>query len=240
MLTMRAMAKPVRRPEQREVFYDERHWELLRELRAKAIRVMEVLEAGGIACITHGSIARGDVKPTSDIDIFVPSPPASAVIEATLEISGLKAMRRVLIQATPAYVPKAYIELSEGISVSFPLAKMKKIEWEFYAFGGKLDLEALRAGLRVPGVDKRLMLIEPTELGHIESSIVGREGYVARRLGISIETVLDRERALLRRDETGRTGVFIKRELGPDESFEAVLAELAADNPAVRRRLRGA
>ena len=234
------MAKPARRPEVREVVYDEGHWELLRSLRAEAARVMEVLEARGIRCIVHGSIARGDVRPTSDIDIFVPSPPPSAIIEAALELAGLRPRRRILVQATPAYVPKAYIELSDRLCVSFPLAKMRKVEWEFYAFGGKLDLAGLRAGRRVPGVDKRLMLIEPTERGHVESSIISREGHVARLLGISIETVLDRERALLRRDEVGRTGVFLKRELGPDEGFEAVLAEIASENPAVRRRLREA
>jgi len=233
-------AKPVRRPELREVVYDETRWELLRALRAEAARIMEALEARGIACITHGSIARGDVRPTSDIDVFVPEPPPSAIIEAALELAGFEIRRRILVQATPAYVPKAYIELSERVCVSFPLAKMRKIEWEFYAFGGKLDLRGLREGRRVPGVDKRLMLIEPTEFGHIESSIIGREAYVARLLDISVETVMDRVRALLRRDEVGRTGVFIKRELAPDESFEAVLAELAAENPAVRRRLRGA
>ena len=234
------MAKPARRPEVREVVYDEGHWELLRSLRAEAARVMEVLEARGIRCIVHGSIARGDVRPTSDIDIFVPSPPPSAIIEAALELAGLRPRRRILVQATPAYVPKAYIELSDRLCVSFPLAKMRKVEWEFYAFGGELDLAGLRAGRRVPGVDKRLMLIEPTERGHVESSIISREGHVARLLGISIETVLDRERALLRRDEVGRTGVFLKRELGPDEGFEAVLAEIASENPAVRRRLREA
>ncbi len=231
--------KPVRRPEAREVIYGPDRWELLRSLRARAAEVMETLEARGIGCIVHGSIARGDVRPTSDIDVFVPSPPPSAIIEAALEFSGLRPVRRVLVQATPHYVPKGYIELDERTSVSFPLAKMRPIEREFYTFGGELDLRGLRAGLRVPGVDKRLMLIEPTERGHVESSILGREGEVARLLGISVETVMDRVRALLRRDEVGRTGVFIKRELGPGESFEAVLAELASENPAVRRRLRG-
>ena len=45
------------------------------------------------------------------------------------------------------------------------------------------------------GVDKRLMLIEPTEKGHVESSIIGKEEYVAKLLGISAETVLDRVHA---------------------------------------------
>ena len=230
--------KPVRRPEAREVVYDEGRWALLRSLRARALEVMEVLEARGIRCVVHGSLARGDVRPASDIDIFVPHPPPSAIIESALELSGLKPLRRVLVQATPHYVPKGYIELDERASVSFPLARMRPIEREFYRFGGELDVEGLRKGLRVPGVDKRLMLIEPTEFGHVESSILGREGEVASLLGISVETVRDRVRALLRRDEVGRTGVFLKRELAPGESFETVLADLASENPAVRRRLR--
>jgi len=227
----------MRRPEVREVIYDEDRWELLRSLRARAVRIMEALEVRGIRSIAHGSLARGDVRPTSDVDIFIPDPPASAIVELALELSGLRPVRRLLVQATPAYVPKAYIELDEQTSISFPLAKMRPIEREFYAFGGEIGLEGLRAGERVPGVDKRLMLIEPTERGHVESSILGREGEVARLLGISLEAVMDRVRALLRRDEVGRTGVFLKRELGPDESFEAVLADIAAKNPAVRRRL---
>ena len=235
---MAVSAKPVRRAEARVVVYGEDRWSLLAELRHKALRIMEALEARGMGCVVHGSVARGDVRPTSDVDVFVPDPPSSPVVEAALELAGFRPVRRLLVQATPAYVPKAYIELDERTCVSFPLARMRPVEREFYAFGGMLDLEGLRAGLRVPGVDKRLMLIQPTPEGHVESSILGREAEVARLLGISVQTVMDRVRALLRRDEVGRTGVFVKRELAPDESFEAVLADLAARNPAVRRRLR--
>jgi predicted nucleotidyltransferase len=42
----------------------------------------------------------------------------------------------------------------------------------------------------------------------------------------------------LRRDDVGRTGVFIERELGEGETFEQVLEKLARENPAVRRRLK--
>ena len=83
-----------------------------------------------------------------------------------------------------------------------------------------------------------MMLIEPTPKGHVESSIVGREGEVARLLRVSLETVLDRVHALLRRDRIGRTGVFIERELAPGETFELVLKRLMDENPAVRRRVR--
>jgi predicted nucleotidyltransferase len=82
------------------------------------------------------------------------------------------------------------------------------------------------------------MLIEPTERGHRESTIVGWEEHVAKLLGISVETVMDRVHALLRRDEIGRTGVFIERELAEDETFEQALKKLADENPAVRRRLK--
>jgi len=82
------------------------------------------------------------------------------------------------------------------------------------------------------------MLIEPTEKGHRESAIIGREEHVAKQLRISVETVLDRVHALLKRDEIGRTGVFIKREVSANETFEMTLKKLADLNPAVRRRLR--
>jgi predicted nucleotidyltransferase len=74
--------------------------------------------------------------------------------------------------------------------------------------------------------------------GHVESAVVGREEMVANLLGVSLNTVLDRVRALLRRDEVGRTGVFIERTLEPDETFEQAMKKLADQNPAVRRRLK--
>jgi predicted nucleotidyltransferase len=114
---------------------------------------------------------------------------------------------------------------------------MRRVEREFYKFGGEIYLNHLGAGTRVAGVDKRLMLIEPTERGHTESSIIGREEQTAKILEISTETVLDRVHTLLKRDEVGRTGVFIKKELAADETFEMALKKLADENPAVRRRM---
>ena len=146
--------------------------------------------------------------------------------------------RRVLVQATPSYAAKGYIELDTQPNVSFPLMKLRPLERDFYRFGGEATIEELGDNKRVIGVDKRLMLIEPTPKGHVESTIVGREESVAKMLKVSVETVLDRVHALLRRDEMGRTGVFIERELAPEETFEMVLKQLAEENPAVRRRLR--
>jgi len=229
--------KPERRLEQREVVYDAQRWLLLKEFRDKAMRIMEALERFHLSAIVHGSIARGDVNEGSDIDIFVPYQVSSFTMETAIEKAGIGVNRRLVVQATPAYAMKAYIEVDEKTAVSFPLMKMRKVEREFYKFGGEATLEDLRANLRVAGVDKRLMLIEPTEKGHVESSVVGREDYVANVLGISVETVLDRVHALLRRDDVGRTGVFIERELSNCETFEIVLKRFAEQNPAVRRRL---
>lgn len=230
--------KPVRRDDRVEVVYSERHWSLLQRLREKAVEIMGPLENASLGCITHGSIVRGDVSARSDIDVFVPDPPSSFLVESALEKAQLPINRRLLIQATPSYAAKGYIELDTQIAVSFPLMKLRPVERDFYRFGGEASFQTLQNRLRVSGVDKRLMLISPTKQGHIETSIIGREDAVAKSLNISVETVLDRVHALLRRDKVGRTGVFIKRELLPEETFEMVLKQLADENPAVRRRIR--
>jgi len=230
--------KPVKRAERVEVTYDKRRWELLREMRSKTIQLIEILDRAHLRSIVHGSIARGDVSEESDIDVFLPDPPSSFIIETVLERSGIPVNRRIVVQATPLYAVKGYIEIDKQLCVSFPLVKLRPVEKDFYKFGGEASLSMLRKGVRVSGVDKRLMLIEPTPDGHIESSVVGREETVVHVLGVSLNTVLDRVHALLRRDEVGRTGVFIERELAPDETFEMVLKKLADQNPAVRRRLK--
>lgn len=229
--------KPVRRSEYRNIAYNSERWVLLEESRKKAIQLMNVLEKANLETVVHGSIARGDVTKKSDIDILVLSQTSSFAVEAALEKANISANRRFVVQATPSYAMKAHIEIDESASVSFPLMKLRKVEKEFYTFGGEVDLQTLKEGLRVPGVDKRLMLIEPTAKGHRESTIVGREEHAAKTLGISAETVLDRVHALLRRDTVGRTGVFVKYELSEIETFEMALRRLADRNPAVRRRL---
>jgi len=230
--------KPVKRPEHRKVIYSEQHWKLLKKLRSKASEIIECLQKHSIASVVHGSIARGDVSTKSDIDVFVQNSPSSFLIENALEHDGFPINRRLVVQATPSYAMKGYIEIDEQRCISFPLMKLRSVERDFYKFGGEANLAVLKNNLRVKGVDKRLMLIEPTSTGHIESSIVGKEQTVASFLGVSIETVLDRVHALLRRDKVGRTGVFIERELSADETFEMVLKQLADQNPAVRRRLK--
>ncbi len=232
------VVKPTRHEDYREVVYGSERWGVLKNLRLKAVSLMEALDAFHLQAIVHGSIARGDVKASSDVDVFIPEIQNSFLVETALDKSGIFVNSRFVVQATPTYAMKAHIEIDEQCSVSFPLMQMRKVEREFYRFGGEVDLEALKKDARVVGVDKRLILIEPNSLGHTESSIVGIEEQVASILGVSAETVLDRVHALLKRDEVGRTGVFLKKELASDETFELALKRLADFNPAVRRRMK--
>jgi uncharacterized protein len=230
--------KPGKCADYKEVTYSTDRWEQLKHLRAKAVSVMSALDAFHLLSVVHGSVARGDVHKNSDVDVFVPEVQNSFLVETALETTGLRINERLIVQATPTYAMKAHIEIDEFTSISFPLMDMRRVEREFYRFGGEANLTQLAGDVRVAGVDKRLMLIEPNERGHVESSVIGREEAAAKVLGISAETVRDRVRALQKRDAVGRTGVFIKRQLVPDETFELALKKLSEQNPAVRRRMK--
>ncbi|MGD0204563.1 MAG: nucleotidyltransferase domain-containing protein [Candidatus Bathyarchaeia archaeon] len=230
--------KPTKHADYKEVTYNSARWTLLTELRTKAAEIMVALDAFHLQSIVHGSIARGDVHKTSDIDVFIAEVQNSFLVETAIEKARIPVNARLIVQATPNYAMKAHIEVNEQITVSFPLMQMRRVEREFYKFGGETNLNQLKTGVRVSGVDKRLMLIEPTDKGHVESSIIGREDFAAKILGISAETVLDRVHTLLKRDTVGRTGVFVKKELAPDETFELALKKLSDLNPAVRRRMK--
>jgi uncharacterized protein len=230
--------KPTRQDEYREVNYSSARWDQLNALRKKAVWVMSALQACHLQTLTHGSIARGDVKASSDVDVFIPEVQNSFQVENALEKAQIPINTRLIVQATPSYAMKAHIDIDETTTVSFPLMEMRRVEREFYRFGGEVNLSQLKANVRVAGVDKRLMLIEPNEKGHLESSVVGREESAGKILGVSAETVLDRVHALTKRDTVGRTGVFVKRELPLEETFELALKKLCEFNPAVRRRMK--
>jgi len=223
--------------ERGEVVYDEGRWVFLRSLRSEAAALMRPLAAAHIECLIYGSLARGDVKPTSDVDIFVPSPPAPELVEATLERAGIRAAEREIVQATPGYAAKGYIYTGDRRGYSFPLVRLLPAERDFYDFAGSITLQQLDAGVRVPGVDKRLMLIEPAPCGHVESPVAGREGQVARLLGVDTRIVSERVRTLERRRSVGRTGVFLKHSLEPGEGFGEALHRLSLGRPAVRKRM---
>ncbi|MEM2123224.1 MAG: nucleotidyltransferase domain-containing protein [Candidatus Bathyarchaeia archaeon] len=233
----RVIEKPSRIPDLVAVRYSEDRWRLLDELRVKALRILDTLRSFSCEGFIHGSIARGDVDQYSDIDVIVLKPVPSQTLELHLSLNGFKIYSRRITQATPGHTPKGHIYLDayEKISVTFPLITFRPLEVEFYKFGGMADVTALERSLRVPGCTKRLTLIEPTIYGHLESNILGREGEVARRLDVDPEIVRERVRVLMRRDRVGRTGIFLKVDLGENESFERVFNRLIKGNPALRR-----
>ncbi|NPA96014.1 MAG: DNA polymerase subunit beta [Crenarchaeota archaeon] len=223
-----------------EVVYDERRWRVLRRKREIAKEIARALAACGFRdFVVHGSVARGDVDEDSDVDVAVLSPAPVGLVELCLERAGLRVFSRVLVQPTPVHSPKVYLYLDpfEERVVSLPLVELEPIEKEFYRFSGSLALDQLLRDERVPGVDKRLMLIVPTPRGHVEAPVVGNEGVVARFLGVSIQVVLDRVRALTRRAEEGHTGLFIEIEVPPQRSVEEVVRELCRENRLFRQRV---
>ena len=226
-------------PEFREVVYDEKHWSILRDLRSIARRVMEVFNRHGFTVWLHGSTARGDVWEKSDVDVVIPLKTPGLIVEHILEDSGFKPFSRYIIAATPTSTPKGiiYLDDEERVSVSFPLFNYKPREVEFYKYSGVLTYSQLLADERVPGVNKNLVLIIPTESGHLEAPVPGYEDYVAKVLGVSVDIVRERVEVLTRRDQVGRTGIFAKIALAPGESFEEAIERLLREKPLIRRTI---
>lgn len=226
--------KPEILHEKRTVNYDEFHWKTLAALREQASKVLQPLQNGGVLSYVYGSLARGDVSASSDIDIIIPELIPSYRIEVILG-SGI---RRELVQATPSSVLKGHLHLEHETVVSFPLFKMMSRERQFYQWGGMVSFEDISRKIRVPGVDKRLVLIEPTPSGHIEQGVIGYEAYVAKKLGVSTSLAQERTRVLTRRDEVGRTGVYRTYQLRDIETFEEAAKRLVDTDPALRRTIK--
>jgi predicted nucleotidyltransferase len=220
--------------EPREIHYDQAHWDHLQFLREKALGVIHKLESAGFKPFVYGSVARGDITKSSDIDIIILRPVSSYRIELVLD----RPLKRELVQATPSMVLKGHIHLPEDIVVTFPLFKLMSREEEFYRWGGFIDSKGLKENTRVSGVDKRLILIEPIEMGHNERGVIGHEQEVSKKLNVSLAIAKERVRVLTRRDSVGRTGVYLTRPLDPDENFEAVAKNLQDSDPALRRTIQ--
>ena len=210
-----------------KIIYDDARWELLKELRMKAREVMRSIPVNSYV---HGSVARGDVTKRSDIDIVILENIPSYIIESYLDYEN-----RYLVQATPNSAIKALYEIDSNINVVFPLTPLNRREYEFYDFGGKSDLLDEK---RVMGINKKLLFIEPSEDGHIEWSIIGREHEAAKKLGIGVETIEERIRVLTRRDKIGRTGIYLKECVPPNRGVEEYLKILADRDPVIRRMVR--
>jgi len=225
------------REHRNSVTYSEHDWALLKNKRANAIKLLELFVREGFNPYIHGSVARGDVHESSDIDIIFIQMIPSFQIEFILNKNGFINYFREIIMATPLDSIKLYVHLSELESITIPLSKLDKKFLEFYNYGGKVDLNQLKSDNRVAGIDKRLVLIVPNLEGYEESSIIGNEAFAAKKVGVSIDTINERIRVLLRREKHGKTGVFLKRKLQMDESTEEVLKELAKKKSIVRKKL---
>ena len=219
------------------VIYTKEKWSLLKSKRNLAKSLLEIFAKEGFKPYIYGSIARGNVHEASDIDIIFLHQISSFQIEFTLNKNGFENYFREIIMATPNDSIKLYIHLSEMESITIPLSKLDKKITEFYDFGGKINLNQLKKDIRVPGIDKRLVLIKPTPQGHDEISIINNESIAAKEIGISIDTVNERIKVLLRREKHGRTGLFLKRQLNMNESTEEVLKKLANKKSIVRKKL---
>ena len=209
-------------------------------MREKAQEIINALGELKRSAIVHGSLARGDVDEQSDIDILIQNEVSTQLVESNLEAHGFHPYAREVAQATPMHSPKAHIYLDneQKIAVTIPMLPLRSLETEFYNFGGTVGPKELLDHVRVPGCTKRLTLIEPTQQGHKESSILGREVWTANLLGISVKIVEERIRVLERRDKIGRTGMFLRIPVPDEMSFEEALTKEARENPALRRTLR--
>ena len=219
------------------VTYSENHLKLLQQKRERSKTLLEMFVKEGLNPFIYGSIARGDIHNDSDIDMVLIQSIAPYQIEIILDKNGFNNYFREIIMATPADTLKLYIYLNELESITIPLSKFNKKSSEFYDFGGKINLNQIINSIRVPGINKRLVLIQPTSDGHEEYSIIGNENLAAKQLSVSINLINERRRVLLRREKFGKTGVFLKRSIGVGETTELVLKKLSNKNTIVRKKL---
>jgi len=219
------------------VAYPENHLKILHRKRERSKLLLEMFSKEGLNPFIYGSIARGDVHNDSDIDIVLIQSIAPYQIEIILDKNGFNNYFREIIMATPTDTLKLYIYLNELESITIPLSKFDKKSREFYDFGGKINLNQIKNSIRVPGIDKRLVLIQPTPNGHEEYSIIGNEYLAAKKLNVSINLINERKKVLLKREKKGRTGVFLKRPIAIRETTELVLKKLSNKSSIVRKKL---
>ena len=219
------------------VRFSENDLKILHEKRERSKFLLEMFVKEGLNPFTYGSIARGDVHKDSDIDIVIEQSISPFQIELILNKNGFNHYFREIIMATPTDTVKLYIYLSELESITIPLSKFDKRTKEFFNFGGKINLDQLQKNIRVPGIDKRLLLIHPITDGYEEYSVIGNEHIAAKQLNVSIDLINERKRVLLKREKYGKTGVFLKRPIDIYESTENVVKKLIKKNSIVRKKL---
>jgi len=222
---------------ERYVIYSEEHWEILNALRRRAVEVLTCLEALRPEPCVVGSVARGDVHKDSDIDIFFEEEVAPSIVLTRMDICRLELLWYEVIWASPSTAVKLVFQLGFNVKITVPLSPLTPAEKEFPLYAGRVFLADIRRGQRVPGVNKFLQFIQPTREGHIEWYIVGREEEVARRLGVSLATVLERKHFRLKRLREGKSGFIVHGKFDPSYPVEKAVRELAEKNSLLRRKI---
>lgn len=226
---------PVRVKDRIPVIYPEWRWRLLSDLREKAARILEALASVVSEPVVIGSLARGDVSETSDIDVWLGNYVPTWKVTYALETAGINVKYFKVVQATPETALRALVVVEERVEISVPLSKLRKVEEEFPRFTGAVTLSDIRKGVRVRGVNKQLLFIEPRSYGHDEWSIIGFEEETARLLGVSLEAVLERVSMRLKRAREGKAGFAFYAELPTSEYPEEFVCSVARSNALVRR-----
>ncbi|MFX0124305.1 MAG: nucleotidyltransferase domain-containing protein [Candidatus Hodarchaeota archaeon] len=227
--------KIVRHVEREFHRYTEDEWTLLKNLRIRTIKILRILKQAGIRAFVHGSVARGDISDSSDIDIHIPVQIPSYKLDL---IDDLQFTDHRIMMGTPNSTIRAVLSLQDDTNISFPLCPPTEREDEFYRFSGYLYLKDLNLNRRIAGVTKKLLLIEPEEEGYWFSSIIANRKKAIQILSLSQRMIDERIRVLSRRDKIGRTGLFLDYSLSPVENFEQALKSLADRNVIVRRMLK--
>lgn len=230
------MVSPKRNVEEKTVNYSEKDWALLENYRDKGERFLSVLSDFDLRGFIYGSVARGDVNENSDIDIIILDKSPSYKVELALKEGGFENFRKKLAIATPWHLPKVHYLIGEKAMVTIPLENPKEVERDFYKFGGLLNFKDLKERKRVSGVDKRLVLIEPIKKGHKENQVIGNEGKVSKKLDVCLEIVEERVEVLTRRNNVGKTGIFLEKEIPQERSPEEIWKKIKDKNPEISKR----
>lgn len=221
---------------ERVVVYNNHQWQILKEKREVAIKILQIIDKLPSKFYIYGSVARGDVRDGSDIDLVVLDVVSSFQLLYLLQDTRI--LSKFIIMATPNHSIKGVIELENDITISFPLSPFSNREIDFYKFGGMVEVKDIETEIRVSGIDKRLVLINPTNDGHKERSVMQVSSKELTRLGFSPRIIEERMRALNRRDKIGRTGVFLKEEVLTEIGFENHLKQLEDRNHLIRKKIR--